>query len=74
MKSREAVQAEVAVLARNLISFYKWRAVDQAILVARVMEWIDAGAPTEGKYALERLCEQAAAEQLYHACARGVRQ
>ena len=73
MKDHEALRAEVVVLARNLISIYKWRIVDQSILVARVMEWIKAGAPTEGAYALERLCEHAAAEQLYNSCALGMR-
>src|SRR5690349_12331201 len=62
-------EQEVAAAAHKLIAAYRWQAVDPARLVAQVRERLAAGAGLAEPYGLERLCERAAAEQLYAACA-----
>jgi hypothetical protein len=59
---------EVAVAAHKLVAAYGWQSVDPDLLVAQVREQLAAGAVLAEPYGLERLCERAAAEQLYAGC------
>ena len=63
---------EVAECAQRLIAQYGWQSVKAGSLMARVLEHSVVDANLSGPYALQKLCERAAAEQLYAACERGV--
>lgn len=71
LSESQQTEDDIRSAAHRLIVEYRWQSISENQLIERVQEWA-ATVDRTGPYWLKRLCERAAAAQLYAACERGV--